>query len=175
MIIYSDMDGVLADFFGDLESLHKVNHWKEIRDIDKALQDLKGTQFFADLPTFHIVTYALIGHLKEVESFNKTIQWGIISTPLKCDHEHSIRMKKLWLTEKNIMPSKHNLHFLYKKEKLATNRLDGSPNVLIDDKNTNIKKWRDAGGIGLLFQANTDSVDTLKKHIDRIVRNETET
>ena len=169
------MDGVLADFFGDLESLHKVNHWKEIRDIDKALQDLKGTQFFADLPTFHIVTYALIGHLKEVESFNKTIQWGIISTPLKCDHEHSIRMKKLWLTEKNIMPSKHNLHFLYKKEKLATNRLDGSPNVLIDDKKTNVKKWIDKGGIGLLFQANTDSVGSIKKHIDRIVRNETET
>ena len=175
MIIYSDMDGVLADFFGDLEKLHKVNHWKEIRDIDKALQDLKGTQFFANLPTFHIVTYALIGHLKEVESFNKTIQWGIISTPLKCDHKHSIKMKKLWLIEKNIMPSKHNLHFLYKKEKLATNRLDGSPNVLIDDKKTNIKKWEDKGGIGLLFQANTDKVGSIKKHIDRIVRNETET
>ena len=172
MIIYSDMDGVLADFFGDLEKLHKVNHWKEIRDIDKALQDLKGTQFFADLPTFHMVTYPLVGHLKEIESLNKTIQWGIISTPLKCDHEHSIEMKKLWLIEKNIMPSKHNLHFLYKKEKLATNRLDGSPNVLIDDKITNIKKWKDAGGIGLQFQANKDSVVVLMKRISEVVKNE---
>tara|TARA_R100001079_G_scaffold84746_1_gene47663 strand:- start:99 stop:611 length:513 start_codon:yes stop_codon:yes gene_type:complete len=170
MIIYSDMDGVLADFFGDLEKLHKVNHWKEIRDIDKALQDLKGTQFFADLPTFHMMTYPLVGHLKEIESLNKTIQWGIISTPLKCDHEHSIEMKKRWLKKNGLMPSKHNLHFLYDKEQLATNRLDGSPNVLIDDKITNIKKWKDAGGIGLQFQANKDSVVVLMKRINGVIR-----
>ena len=58
--------------------------------------------------------------------------------------------------KKNILPKRHNLHFLYDKELLATNRLDGSPNVLIDDKPTNIKKWNDAGGIGLQFQANKD-------------------
>ena len=67
------------------------------------------------------------------------------------------------------MPSKHNLHFLYKKEKLATNRLDGSPNVLIDDKITNIKKWKDAGGIGLQFQANKDSVVVLMKRINEVI------
>ena len=172
MIIYSDMDGVLADFFGDLERIFKVDHWKEIKDIDGALEQLKRTPFFARIPTFHMVTYPLVGHLKEIESLNKFIQWGIISTPLRCDHEHSIEMKKRWLKKNGLMPSEHNLHFLYKKEKLATNRLDGSPNVLIDDKITNIKKWKDAGGIGLLFQANTDSVDTIKKHIDRIVRDE---
>ena len=172
MIIYSDMDGVLADFFTQIAYENDVDHWKEIKDIDGALYRLKGTQFFNELFTFHMVTYPLVGHLKELESLNKTIQWGIISSPLKCDHEHSIEMKKLWLKKKGLMPSKHNLHFLYKKEKLATNRLDGSPNVLIDDKKTNVKKWQDAGGIGLLFQANKDSVDTLKKQIDRIVRDE---
>ena len=67
MIIYSDMDGVLADFFGDLESLHKVNHWKDIKDIDGALYKLKGTQFFKELFSFHMVTYPLVGHLKELE------------------------------------------------------------------------------------------------------------
>ena len=172
MIIYSDMDGVLADFFGELAQEYFVDHWKEIRDIDAVLEELSGTSFFRRLPTFHMVTYPLVGHLKEIESLNKTIQWGIISTPLKCDHEHSIEMKKLWLIEKNIIPSKHNLHFLYKKEKLATNRLDGSPNVLIDDKITNIKKWKDAGGIGLQFQANKDSVVVLMKRISEVVKNE---
>jgi len=175
MIIYSDMDGVLADFFTQIAYENNVDHWKDIKDIDGALYKLKGTQFFKELFSFHMVTYPLVGHLKELEETKRFIQWGIISTPLKCDHEHSIEMKKQWLKKNGLMPSKHNLHFLYEKEQLATNRLDGSPNVLIDDKTTNIKKWRDAGGIGLLFQANTDSVDTLKKHIDRIVRNETET
>ena len=172
MVIYSDMDGVLADFFGGLETTADVAHWKEIKDIEGALMQLKSTFFFANLDTFDEVTYPLVGHLKEMESRNKFIQWGIISTPLRCDHEHSIEMKKLWLRKNGLMPSKHNLHFLYDKEQLATNRLDGSPNVLIDDKPTNVKKWRDAGGIGLLFQANKDSVDSIKKHIDRIVKDE---
>ena len=77
MIIYSDMDGVLADFFGDLAIKNNVDHWKEIKDINKALEELKGTQFFSQLPIFHMVTYDLIGHLKEIESLNKFIQWGI--------------------------------------------------------------------------------------------------
>ena len=34
MIIYSDMDGVLADFFGALAQEYFVDHWKEIEDIE---------------------------------------------------------------------------------------------------------------------------------------------
>tara|TARA_Y100000992_G_C20940918_1_gene339001 strand:- start:211 stop:564 length:354 start_codon:yes stop_codon:yes gene_type:complete len=116
-----------------------------------------------------MITYPLVGHLKEIESINKFIQWGIISTPLECDHDWSIMQKRKWLMEKNLMPSKHNLHFLYDKEQLAINKLDSSPNVLIDDKYDNIRKWRKKGGIGLQFQANKDSVDVLLKRINEVI------
>ena len=169
MKIYSDMDGVLADFFGALAQEYYVDHWKEIEDIDAVLDELSGTNFFANLPTFHKVTYPLIGHLKEIESTNKFIQWGIISTPLRCDHDWSIMQKRKWLEEKNLMPSKHNLHFLYDKKQLAINKLDSSPNVLIDDKYDNIRKWRKKGGIGLQFQAGKDSLTTLLKRINEVI------
>ena len=35
MIIYLDMDGVLADFFGRLEEKFDVTHWKDIKDIER--------------------------------------------------------------------------------------------------------------------------------------------
>ena len=39
MKIYSDMDGVLADFFGALAQEYFVDHWKDIEDIDEVLEE----------------------------------------------------------------------------------------------------------------------------------------
>ena len=51
--IFIDMDGVLADFFGGVEFLYGVDHWKELtndktKDHKKQENDrITGTDFFA--------------------------------------------------------------------------------------------------------------------------------
>ena len=42
-MIYLDMDGVLADFFKAFAERNGVRHWKDIKNYDKALDELKGT------------------------------------------------------------------------------------------------------------------------------------
>ena len=47
------------------------------------------------------------------------------------------------------------------------NRAYTKGNILIDDKPTNIQKWIDKGGIGILYQANQDSLDYLYNKLNK--------
>ena len=88
--------------------------------------------------------------------------WGICSSPLRGDVRNSAYWKEVWLKENGFFPpKKKNLIFTSNKAKWAT--MNGKPNVLIDDTPSNILAWEKAGGIGIRYQANEDSLKAVKQ------------
>ena len=165
MKIYLDMDGVLADFFGGLEKHFDVKHWKQIPKTEESILNLKGTDFFNQLepyPSSNELVDFVINLVGEDG-------WGINSSPLRGDRDNSAYWKRVWLTRHFMMPNVENLIFTGRKEQFATDRFDGTPNILVDDKPDNVSRWINKGGIGIRYQANEDSLVDLKRKLIKSV------
>ncbi len=164
-IVYLDMDGVLADFFGGVEFLYGVEHWKELtndktKDLKKQVIDrITGTDFFAVLPKFPTAD-ALIDMVKKFTGG----KFSINTSPLRGDHENSAKYKKVWIA--NNIEQPNDIVVTGRKETYAKDKGTGTPNILIDDRPVNIQRWQDAGGYGILYQANRDSLDKVKKGLE---------
>ena len=154
------MDGVIADFFNGFAQKFGKDHWKMIQDKEKAIVQLQGTDFFNTLDVFPTSQ-------KLIDFARSTGDWGICSSPLRGDRDNSAYWKRVWLTDKGWLPSIDKLIVTGMKEKYATDKLDGSPNILVDDKPSNISRWIDKGGIGILYQANENDVDELIEKIKK--------
>jgi hypothetical protein len=152
--IYLDMDGVLADFFAEYAKLAGVTSGN-YRDIppakaDPTLDKMIGTDFFVRLPKFPTADSLVKLVLGYVKSYN------ICSSPLRGDYENSGKWKKVWI-QKHLSPQPAEIVITAQKERHAVNA-DGSPNILIDDRGSNIANWRAKGGIGIKYQADEDSL-----------------
>ena len=164
-IVYLDMDGVLADFFGGVEFLYGVDHWKELtndktKDLKKQVIDrITGTDFFAVLPKFPTAD-ALIDMVKTFTGG----KFSINTSPLRGDHENSAKYKKIWINNNIEQPD--DIIVTGRKESYAKDKASGTPNILIDDRPVNIERWQAAGGYGILYQANRDSLDKVKKGLE---------
>jgi hypothetical protein len=176
MIVYLDMDGVIADFFSAFAKAYKVDHWKSIDDKQKALLNLKNTNWFFNLPLFMdgdmSVSHKIVDFVKQ-EAKRTNNDWGICSSPLRDDHSNSVFWKRLWLTQHKLLPKIENLVFTSNKHKYAISPLDGKPNILIDDKISNIIAWENKGGIGIRFQCDQDDVEeylfpSIQEALDKI-------
>ena len=163
--VYLDMDGVLADFFGGVEKLYGVEHWKQLtndktKDLKKEVIDrITGTDFFATLPKFDSAD-ALIDMVKQFTGGT----FSINTSPLRGDHENSGKYKKVWISNNIEAPAE--IIVTGRKESYAKNKASGTPNILIDDRPVNIQRWQGAGGYGILYQANRDSLDKVKKGLE---------
>ena len=165
-IVYIDMDGVLADFFGGVEKLYGVGHWKELNADNKldlkqeVINRIAGTDFFATLPKFDSAG-ELISMVKEFTGGN----FSINTSPLRGDNENSDKYKKLWI--QNNIEQPDEIVITGRKESYAKDKASGTPNILIDDRPVNIQRWQGAGGYGILYQANRDSLTKVKQALDQ--------
>ena len=163
--VYLDMDGVLADFFGGVEKMYGVEHWKELtsdktKDLKKEVIDrITGTDFFATLPKFQSAD-ALIDMVKKFTGG----KFSINTSPLRGDNENSGKYKKVWISNNIEQPDE--IVVTGRKETYAKNKANGMPNILIDDRPVNIQRWQAAGGYGILYQANRDSLTKVEKGLE---------
>ena len=145
-IVYLDMDGVLADFFGEVAKEHDVGYWREIHRKDLGIDQVaQQPGFFEMLPILPNAGNLMHGvlHLSK--------KYSILSSPLLSNVEESSKEKMEWLQRhlKNHQPQA--VIFDHEKYKYAQ-QPNGTPNILIDDWDTNIRLWEANGGIGILYK-----------------------
>ena len=162
--IYVDMDGVLADFFGEWAKLMQVDHFTDIdkqHDINDALQKIRDTDdFWLRLPILPEAKN-LLNLIKQVRG-----EYSICTSPL-ADDPNSEKHKRTWV-EKNLafFPPKE-VFVTHNKPQFATAK-DGTPNILIDDYGVNINAWEAAGGIGFKYKDHKfeRTAKDIKQHMD---------
>jgi len=148
--IYVDMDGVLADFFGPVARHHGVAKWRDARKerakFDSKIDKLASKPgYFKNLKPLPNAGKLINGVLKIASDYN------ILSSPLVSNVEQSSREKDEWLQKHLKRHQPRSIIFDHEKFKFAK-QADGTPNILIDDYDTNIKLWEANGGIGILYE-----------------------
>jgi len=142
--VYLDLDGVLADFFGEWARLDGKDHYKDIDNPEAKLELVRQhPTFWVDLPLLPHARQLVAHVIKEFGSYY------ICSTPLTGDPRSSPG-KLAWVgMHFSDMPPKH-IELTHNKAMFAT--LGGNPCILVDDYGRNVASWRSAGGIGIKYE-----------------------
>jgi len=162
--IFLDMDGVLADFFGELWTMYQETNTKEDawEDLNRELSPAKQNKlvqsienpidFFANLDVLE-GGQILIDWLRK-----NNIPFSILSAPMKGNKKSdSIEGKTEWLKRHGLgsVPAT----FTADKQDYAMS--NGVSNILIDDFGKNITAWKKQGGIGIKYDDANDVIGQL--------------
>ena len=158
--VWLDMDGVLADFFGEWSRISGVDHYKDINDVESKLQLVR------DHPTFWI-DLPLLPHAKALIKtvVEKYGEYRICSKPLEGDTRSKLG-KHEWIRKHlSDMPP---TEIILTADKAQFAKTDNIPNILVDDYGVNIQAWRSAGGIGIKYD--DDAFDSVSKILQSIAK-----
>ena len=185
--IYCDMDGVLCNFEkGVVEAINRElssNNPKNpelaaavIKDLGRNYINVEEIQKFSPGKSGTATTYMY--HLVHDDvDFWANLEWqpggkqlwayirqynpDILTSPMdKKGHNESLEGKLIWV-EKNLGLSHDKVNFAHDKWKYAQSE-DGKPSVLIDDFETKVKPFTEAGGIGILHLGARNTIKILE-------------
>jgi len=158
--LYVDMDQVLVDFLGGAETVlgkayTNKNYWMDDKSGDKKdLLTQKSPNLFRDLSWMKdgkTLWRFILDHSPKILSAHPT-EWM----------PNSKKDKSSWV-QKNLGLNSSDVHLVKRSMKREYATTNGQPNILIDDHPKNIKEWQAAGGIGILHQGASSTIQKLKK------------
>ena len=98
---------------------------------------------------------------KQLWAYIRQFDPDILTSPMdKQGHNESLEGKLIWV-ERNLGLSPDKVNFAHDKYKYAVSE-NGKPNVLIDDFETKVKPFTEAGGIGILHLGANNTIKILE-------------
>ena len=151
MKIFLDMDGVLSDFVGACEKLFKKKLYAKIKDFHDVPQilGLSEKEFWdniADFPQSFWLDYMQPHHWAKLLLIEcKKMVRDVFVATSPAEDPSCAKYKMRWIQRELGLTTKE-VFITGSKHLLAA-----SDRILIDDYETNIIKWEENGGIGILF------------------------
>jgi 5'(3')-deoxyribonucleotidase len=166
MIVYLDMDGVLADFDRYMIDVFGVpfNHISKMSEDRWALISDRCQDLYSHLQPMPDAEILVDGVLKLCDSNGYSV--GVLTAIPKYGRiPNAEQHKREWLLDRwpNLLYNFNIGPYAIDKQKHAR-----PGHVLIDDSHLNIPQWNAAGGIGILHTSAADSLIKLNAHLETL-------
>ena len=145
--IFVDLDGVLADWEGGVLSKFGKPH-KEVKSHILWSVIAKSKSFWRTLDKTH--------DFHSLWEYLKSFDISVLSGCPKSSFDNADIQKREWCKEH----LGENVHVITCLAKNKQEHISNNGDILIDDNESNCKRWRDSGGISILH---TDSESTIEK------------
>ena len=152
MIIFLDMDGVLADFDKYVCETHKFETKEKWNDNWAGLPE----RMFNDLEK--------MPDADQLVEYTKPYSPQILTAMPKRDKVRFARMDKMRWAKRHYGFHSWEVNVVYREEKLMYATAEQySPNILVDDNYKNIEEWKKQGGAGILHTSTETTIVELQK------------